>query len=437
MAIGDDTDDSDDRLLVPLSENLVRKLDTARGDQSYSEYLNTVLDRARQQTETQLNDQGTVVGETAAISEPGEATTEDEFEQYWHSQMRTVFAWLWVGVVAMYGAADLISTYFVIRTGAGFEANPLVAGLIDISPALVVIWKAVAVFILFYLAEALLRQADHTRIPWVALIIPAGLVIWGSFVTGMNFMNIPSEAQLISAVSITSAVLTVIIGYLLLGMVYEEFVGEQDEYPGFAAAPWMWLLGRPSVPRLRVDSTARALARDLTFPAMLVLVSVVIAGMVAVLPSGHEFRELLLRPTRYADLLILLTVLIVGGTGLQALARRQATPGLAALALVVRRILAVGLMLTILVAMLLLASLTSSRGTGLLDSIRDDWLAVMSWLGDTLGPLSTPGSFYLNNSPLGASIWDVAIAMFVLGLLVSIPLAVMLARRTRNKHPLA
>lgn len=435
MAIGDNTDDSDDRLLVPLSENLVRKLDTARGDQSYSEYLNTVLDRARQRTEAQLETDGTVVADTAVVSEPGEATTESEFEQYWHAQMRTVFAWLWVGVIAMYGAGDLISTYFVIRTGAGFEANPLVAGLIEISPALVIIWKATAVFILYYLAEALLRQANHTRIPWVALIVPAGLVIWGSFVTGMNFMNIPSEAQLISAISIISAVLTVILGYVLLGMVYEAFLNEQEDYPGFAAAPWMWLIGRPSVRRLRVDSKARHAASDLTFPGILVLVAVLIAGMVAVLPSSHEFYDLLTRPTRYADLLILLTVVIGLGTALQVGARQS--NNFTTAARIVRRILALVMVAIVFVALLLLISLTSSRGTGLLDSIRGDWLVVVSWLGNLLGPLSAPGSFYLSNSPLGASIWQVAIAMFLVGVLLSLPLFAILYRRTQKEHALA
>ncbi|ESS10266.1 MAG: hypothetical protein A07HR60_02900 [uncultured archaeon A07HR60] len=128
MAIGDR--DSDEKLLVPLSESLVRKLNAARGDESYSEYVDWVLERAAEQTETELTEAGTVIrasertadgDSTAAITNPGEATNGVEFEQLWDQQMRTVFAWLWVGVVAVYGVGDIISTYLSCEQVSGLR----------------------------------------------------------------------------------------------------------------------------------------------------------------------------------------------------------------------------------------------------------------------------------------------------------------------------
>ena len=437
MATEDRGDDSSDRLLVPLSEDLVRKLDTARGDQSYDEYLDRVLDRARERTERNIAERGTAVEEPALVDEPGAAETGREFENYWHQQMRTVFAWLWVGVLAMYAAGDLISTYFVLRTDAGFEANPLVAGLLDLNPLLVILWKAVTILLLYYFAEALLRQANHTRIPWVALGVPASLTIWGSFVTGMNFMNIPSDVQLIAAVSIISAVATVIVGYVLLSLIYQDFVAEQEDYPGFALAPLTWFTSRPVVKQMQVDLVARKAAGDIIFPALLFVSGLLLTSLVAVLPAGDEFRAFLLRSTRYGDLFLVVTVLVVAGTLLHAASYRSDAPGtLSRVAAWSRNILTAVLVLAILLTVVFVVALTSSRGTDLVDGIRDAWLSVTGALGDALGPLARPGSFYIENSPLGLSLSDVAVLMLIGSVLVTIPLGYIILKRTRNGHSL-
>ncbi len=437
MATDDRTDDSDDRLLVPLSESLVRKLDTARGDQPYDEYLDQVLDRAQERTEADISERGTAVEESAAVDEPGDATTGQAFENYWHQQMRTVFAWLWVGVIAMYAVGDLISTYFVLRTDAGFEANPAVAGLLEVNPVLVILWKVVAILLLYYFAEALLRQANHTRIPWVALGVPGFLTIWGSFVTGMNFMNIPSDVQLIAGVSIVSAVATVIVGYLLLSIIYRDFVSAQEDYPGFALAPLTWLLSRPVVKQMRVDPTARKAAGDLAFPSLLFVSGLLITSLVAVLPSGSEFRGFLLRSTRYGDLFLVLTALVVIGAVLQAASYRSDAPdALNRVAAWTRGILTAVVVLIMFVSVAFVVALSSSQGTELVESINNAWSTVTSTLGDMLGPLAAPGSFYYDNSPIGVSISDMAVLMLITGLLASIPLCYIILKRTQNGHSL-
>ena len=437
MATEDGGDDSSDRLLVPLSESLVRKLDTARGDQSYDEYLDQVLARARERTERDIAERGTAVEEGAIVDEPGAAETGEEFETYWHQQMRAVFAWLWVGVLAMYAAGDLISTYFVLRTDAGFEANPLVAGLLDVNPLLVMLWKAVTIILLYYFAEALLRQANHTRIPWVALGVPASLTIWGSFVTGMNFMNIPSDVQLIAAVSIISAVATVIVGYVLLSLIYEDFVADQEDYPGFALAPLTWLTSRPVVRQMRVDPVARKAAADLAFPALLFVSGLLLTSLVVVLPTGDEFRAFLLRSTRYGDLFLAITLLVGIGTILHAASHRSDAPdAVERVAGWSRNILTAVVVLAVLLTVVFVVALTSSRGTDLVDGLRDAWLSVTDALGDAFGPLAAPGTFYFENSPLGLSLSDIGVLMLVASVLMSIPLGYIILKRTRNGHSL-
>jgi len=438
MAIGDSN--SDDRLLVPLSEDLVRKLDAARGDESYSAYVDRILNRAAEQAETELAEAGTVVGERerttadepTAISEPGEATNGDEFEQFWHQQMRTVFAWLWVGVVAVYAMGDLISTYFVVRTDIGYETNPLIAGLIEIDPVLIVLWKAVALLVMFFISETLLRKADHTRIPWASLVIPGALVIWGSFITGMNVMNIPRNAQFVASASILSAIVTVVVGYVLFDLVYQDFVEDQEDYDGFTATVRQWILDRPRVRRLRFDPKANRAARDLAFPGILLGIAGVVGLLVAILPHGSEFRSFLFRPTRYADLLLVSTGTVVVGLAIVLVLRQVDSSWAATIERNIKWLLGTGAAVAPVVGVLFLLSLTSSRGTGLLESAERALESVTSWFAVRIGPLARPGTLYIENSPLGLSVGEATIVMAVAGLLASLPMLVVIYRRTSD-----
>ena len=482
MAIGDR--DSDETLLVPFSESLVRKLDAARGDESYSEYVDRVLKRAAKQTETELAEVGTVVGEsrrttngdptatntepgeatsgdeferlvaspgvgtvvgesrrttdsdpTATSTEPGEATSGDEFEQLWNQQIQTVFVWLWVVVVATYGVGDLISTYFVVRAGIGFEANPLIAGLLEIHPALMLLWKAVALVTMYAIAESMLRNAD-TRIPWGSLVVPGVLVVWGSFVTGMNVMNIPQDAQSVASASILSSIVTIVLGYVLVDLVYQNFVEGQGEYDGILTTARQWIFDRPWVRRLQADSRASRAVRGLGFPGVLVGVATIVGVLVVILPPGGEFRSFLSRPTRSADLLLASTGLVTGGLATVLLSRQVDAPWAVPIRRTVMWLLRIGMAVTAVVSALFLLSLTSTGGIGLLLSIEAVLESVVAWFTVRIGPLARPGMFYMEHSPIGLSVGEVAAVMAVAGLLSSLPMLVVIYRNERTTRSL-
>jgi len=469
MAIGDR--DSDETLLVPFSESLVRKLDAARGDESYSEYVDRVLKRAAKQTETELAEVGTVVGESrrttngdptatntepgeatsgdeferlrgsprggggGGSTEPGEATSDEEFEQLWNQQIQTVFVWLWVVVVATYGVGDLISTYFVVRAGIGFEANPLIAGLLEIHPALMLLWKAVALVTMYAIAESMLRNAD-TRIPWGSLVVPGVLVVWGSFVTGMNVMNIPQDAQSVASASILSSIVTIVLGYVLVDLVYQNFVEGQGEYDGILTTARQWIFDRPWVRRLQADSRASRAVRGLGFPGVLVGVATIVGVLVVILPPGGEFRSFLSRPTRSADLLLASTGLVTGGLATVLLSRQVDAPWAVPIRRTVMWLLRIGMAVTAVVSALFLLSLTSTGGIGLLLSIEAVLESVVAWFTVRIGPLARPGMFYMEHSPIGLSVGEVAAVMAVAGLLSSLPMLVVIYRNERTTRSL-
>jgi hypothetical protein len=438
MAIGDG--DPDETLLVPLSESLVRKLDVARGDESYSEYVGRVLERAAERTETRLAEVGTVAGEsrrttdddpTAIVIESDEATNGETFERLWNQQMQTVFAWLWVGVVAIYGVGDIISTYFIVRAGIGFEANPLIAGLLELHPGLMLVWKGVALVTMYAISESLLRNAD-TRIPWGSLVVPGVLVVWGSFVTGMNVMNIPSEAQFTASASILSSIVTIVFGYVLFDQVRQDFVESKGEYEGLVATSRRWVFDRPWVRRLQEGPRAGRAVRDLVFPGVLVGVATVVGLLMLALPPGSEFRSFLFRPTRSADLLLASTGLVTVGLGTVLLSRRVDSPWAVSIGRTVTWLLRIGTAAVAVVSALFLLSLTSTGGIGLLESTRAALESVLSSFAVRIGPLARPGTLYVENSPIGLSVGEVAVVMAVAGLLSSLPILVTIYRHGRT-----
>jgi hypothetical protein len=440
MAIGDS--DADEKLLVPLSEYLVRKLDAARGDESYSEYVDRVLMRAAEQTETELAMTGTVVEEsrqaTATITGPGQATNGEEFEQLWTGQMQTVFVWLWVGVIAIYGVGDILSTYFVVRAGIGFEANPLIAGLLEIHPALMLLWKGIALVVMYAIAESVLRNADKSSIPWGSLAIPGVLVVWGSFITGMNIMNIPGDAQSTAAASILSSIVTIVVGYVLLDQVYQDFVKGQDEYNGLLTTSRQWVFDRPWIWWLRADPRASRAVRDLMYPGVLVGVAAIVGVLMAILPPGGEFRSFLFRPTRYADLLLVSAGLVTVGMAIVLLSREVDSPRAGSIGQAVTWGLRIGTGVAAVMSMLFLLSLTSTGGTSLLGSTEDILGLVGSWLTARIGPLAIPGTLYIEHSPIGLTVGEAAAVMAVAGLLSSLPMLRLLYRHERARSdPLA
>jgi hypothetical protein len=440
MAIGDN--DADEKLLVPLSDYLVRKLDTARGDESYSEYVDRVLRRAGEQTETELAVAGTVAEQsgqtTAAVTEPGEATNGKEFEQLWTQQMQTVFVWLWVGVVAIYGVGDIISTFLVVRASIGFEANPLISGLLETHPALMIVWKGVALVIMYTIAESVLRNADRSSIPWGSLAIPGVLVVWGSFVTGMNIMNIPRDAQFTAAASILSAIVTLVLGYALLNLIYQDFVEGQDEYRGILTTSRQWVFDRPQIWWLRADKKAVRAARDLIYPGVLVGVATAIGVLVVILPPGGEFRSFLFRSNRYADLLLISAGLVTVGLAIVLASRAVDTSRAVSIGRTVTWLLRIGTGVAAVVSTLFLLSLTSTRGTGLLGSTEDILNIVISWFTIRIGPLARLGTLYTENTPIGLTVGEAAAVMAVAGLLSSLPMLVVLYRHEQARSdPLA
>ncbi|ESS10265.1 MAG: hypothetical protein A07HR60_02899 [uncultured archaeon A07HR60] len=319
-----------------------------------------------------------------------------------------------------------------MRAGVGFEANPLIAGLVEIHPALMLLWKAVALVVMYAIAESLLGNTNHSRIPWGGLVVPGVLVVWGSFVTGMNVMNIPSEAQFAASASILSSVVTIVFGYVLFDLIYQDFVEDQGEYDGFIRTSREWLFDRPRVRRLQASPRAGRAVRDLAFPGVLVGIATVVGLLVTILSPGGELRSLLLRPTRYADLLLASTGLMTAGLVVVLFSRQVNSPRAVSVRRTVLWLLRIGTAVATGVSTLFLLSLTSTGGTGLIASIEKAVESVISWFTIRIGPLAEPGTLYIKHSPIGLSVGEAAAVMAVAGLILSLPSLVVLYRHDRD-----
>lgn len=117
---------------------------------------------------------------------------ESVFESEWQVTTGT-FVIVWGIAAGLYGAGDLVTTWYALATGFTTETNPIMNAAISIHPGMMVVVKLAILAGLYKLSHAFVTDNALSLDDQIALAIPITLSLVGTYATLVNLQNLPGS----------------------------------------------------------------------------------------------------------------------------------------------------------------------------------------------------------------------------------------------------
>lgn len=117
---------------------------------------------------------------------------ESVFESEWQVTTGT-FVIVWGIAAGLYGAGDLVTTWYALATGFTTETNPIMNAAISIHPGMMVVVKLAILAGLYKLSHAFVTDNALSLDDQIALAIPITLTLVGTYATLVNLQNLPGS----------------------------------------------------------------------------------------------------------------------------------------------------------------------------------------------------------------------------------------------------
>lgn len=117
---------------------------------------------------------------------------ESVFDSGWQLPMGA-FVLVWGITAGLYGAGDVVTTWYALATGSATESNPIMSAAISIDPAAMIVVKIAILGGLYKLSRELITNTDVKLDSQIALTVPAILSVVGGYATFVNIQNIPNS----------------------------------------------------------------------------------------------------------------------------------------------------------------------------------------------------------------------------------------------------
>lgn len=117
---------------------------------------------------------------------------ESVFESEWQVTTGT-FVIVWGIAAGLYGAGDLVTTWYALATGFTTETNPIMNAAISIHPGMMVVVKLAILAGLYKLSHVFVTDNDLSLDDQIALAIPITLTLVGTYATLVNLQNLPNS----------------------------------------------------------------------------------------------------------------------------------------------------------------------------------------------------------------------------------------------------
>lgn len=162
-------------------------------DRPQSEQMPTESDGGHQSSDLRTDMEWREQRDSAAEREgKGLGRFAKVFESEWQVTTGT-FVIVWAIAIGLYGAGDVVTTWYALATGFSTETNPIMSAAISIHPAVMIVVKVAILAGLYSASHTLVTDNELSLDDQIALSIPVTLSVVGTYATLVNMQNLPSS----------------------------------------------------------------------------------------------------------------------------------------------------------------------------------------------------------------------------------------------------